>query len=133
MVNDMTDTTTGTTTQTVDTYLAMWNEDDLTARAALIEKAWTPGGRYSDPVQEAQGHAALSAMVDGIHSHYPGQRFRRTTAVDTHHDEVLFGWELGVPGGDVTVAGIDVGILGADGRLERIIGFFGDLAQADAV
>ena len=46
--------------------------------------------------------------------------------------EVRFGWELGVPGGDVTVAGLDVGILAADGRLQRITGFFGDLTAAEA-
>jgi hypothetical protein len=45
---------------------------------------------------------------------------------------VRFGWELGVPGGDVTVAGVDIGILGTDGRFERITGFFGDLPEADA-
>jgi hypothetical protein len=118
-------------TETVDTYLAMWNTDDAEQRAALIEKAWAADARYVDPVQEADGYAALSAMVEGIHAHYPGQRFRRTTAVDTHHDEVRFGWELGVPDGDVTVAGIDVGILAADGRLQRITGFFGDLAPAE--
>jgi hypothetical protein len=119
-------------TETVDTYLAMWNEDDADRRAALIERAWTADGRYSDPVQEAEGHAALSAMVEAIHTAYPGQRFRRTSGVDTHHDEVRFGWELGVPGGDVTVAGIDIGILAADGRLQRITGFFGDLPVADS-
>ena len=119
-------------TETVDTYLAMWNEDDPSRRAELIEKAWVPDARYVDPVQEADGYDALSNMVDAIHAHYPGQQFRRTTAVDTHHDEVRFGWELGVPGGDVTVAGIDVGILATDGRLQRITGFFGDLAAAEA-
>jgi hypothetical protein len=119
-------------TETVDTYLAMWNEEDAAKRAELIETAWAPDGRYVDPVQEADGHAALSAMVDAIGAHYPGQQFRRTTEVDTHHDEVRFGWELGVPGGDVTVAGIDVGILAADGRLQRITGFFGELAPAES-
>jgi hypothetical protein len=117
-------------TETVDTYLAMWNATDADERAALIAKAWVPDARYVDPVQEADGYAALSAMVEAIHAHYPGQQFRRTTAVDTHHDEVRFGWELGVPGGDVTVAGVDVGILAADGRLQRITGFFGELASA---
>jgi hypothetical protein len=119
-------------TETVDTYLAMWNETAVDRRAELIEQAWTADARYVDPVQEADGYAALSAMVDAIHAHYPGQRFRRTTAVDTHHDEVRFGWELGVPGGDVTVAGIDVGILATDGRLQRISGFFGDLSPAES-
>jgi hypothetical protein len=119
-------------TETVDTYLAMWNEQDAARRAELIEQAWVPDARYVDPVQEADGYAALSAMVEAIHGHYPGQQFRRTTAVDTHHDEVRFGWVLGVPDGDVTVAGIDVGLLAADGRLQRITGFFGDLAAAEA-
>ena len=118
------------TTATVDTYLAMWNEEDRGRRAELIEQAWVAEGRYGDPVQEADGYAALSAMVDAIHAHYPGQQFRRTTAVDAHHDEVRFGWELGVPGGEVTVAGIDVGILASDGRLQRITGVFGELAAA---
>ena len=119
------------TTDIVDTYLAMWNEEDPVRRAALIERAWVPDGRYADPLQEAEGYQALSAMVETVHAHYPGQRFRRTTGVDAHHDEVRFGWELGLPGGEVTVAGLDVGIVAADGRLQRITGFFGDLPAAE--
>lgn len=117
-------------TETVDTYLAMWNEEDAERRAALISAAWAPGGRYVDPLLEADGHAALREMVAGVHAHYPGHRFQRTTAIDTHHDEVRFGWQLVAPDGAVTVAGIDVGTLGADGKLTRITGFFGDLAAA---
>ena len=127
MTTDTTDTT-----ATVDTYLAMWNEEDPDRRADLIALAWAADGRYSDPVQEAEGHAALSAMVEAIHAHYPGQRFRRTSGVDAHHNDVRFGWELGTPGAEVTVAGIDIGILATDGRLQRITGFFGELPAADA-
>ena len=117
-------------TETVDTYLAMWNEENADRRAELISAAWAPDGRYVDPLLEADGHAALSEMVAGVHAHYPGHRFRRTTGIDAHHDEVRFGWELVAPDGAVTVAGLDVGTLGADGRLTRITGFFGDLAAA---
>ena len=128
----MTDTTTAGATAaitTVDTYLAMWNEPDEGRRAELIASAWTADGRYVDPVQEAEGHAALSAMVAAIHERFPGQRFRRSSGVDVHHDQVRFAWELGAPGGPVTVAGIDVCDLAADGRIQRITGFFGDLPQ----
>ena len=121
-----TDTTAPSAVATVDTYLAMWNDPDAAARAELIATAWTEDGRYVDPVQEAEGHAALSAMVAAIHQRFPGQRFRRLSGVDAHHDQVRFAWELGVPGGAVTVAGIDVGMLAADGRLRSISGFFGD-------
>ena len=116
---------------TVDTYLAMWNEEDAAARAALIERAWAADGRYVDPMLEAEGHAALGDMVAGVHAQFPGHRFRRTTGLDAHHDQVRFGWELAAPDGTVTVAGLDVGELGPDGRLVRITGFFGPVPELD--
>jgi hypothetical protein len=121
----MTDVTT-----TVDRYFAMWNEADAAERARDIEQAWAADGRYVDPLLEATGHAELSAMVEGVHAQFPGHMFRRTSAIDTHHDEVRFAWELAAPDGTLTVAGLDVGSLTADGRLQRISGFFGDLPAA---
>ena len=117
-------------TTVVDTYLALWNENDPSARAGLIETAWAADGSYVDPLLEADGHAALSEMVTAVHQQYPGHRFRRTSGVDAHHDQVRFGWELAAPDGAVTVAGIDVGTVARDGRLLSITGFFGDLPAA---
>jgi hypothetical protein len=37
------------------------------------------------------------------------------------------GWELVGPDGAVALAGLDVGEVAADGRLRRIVGFFGQL------
>ncbi len=116
---------------TVDTYLAMWNETDAARRGDLIERAWTDDARYVDPLLEAEGHDAISEMVAGVHTHYPGHRFRRLSGVDVHHDLLRFAWELAAPDGTVTVAGIDVGVLAPDGRLQRIAGFFGELPEQD--
>lgn len=124
----MSDTSTTTVDAAVDAYFAMWNEPDAEKRAALIAQAWSEDGRYVDPVQEAEGHTALSAMVAAVHAQFPGHRFRRLSAIDGHHDQVRFGWELAAPDGSITVAGIDAGELTADGKLRRISGFFGDLA-----
>ncbi len=117
-------------TTAVDTYIDMWNEQDADRRAELIEQAWVEGAVYRDPLLEADGHAALSEMVANVHGHYPGHRFRRTSGIDQHHDQVRFGWELVAPDGSLTVAGIDVGTVADDGRLARITGFFGDLPEA---
>src|SRR5689334_4722720 len=111
-------------TTVVDTYLAMWNEDDSDRRADLIEQAWTTEGAYIDPLLQATGHAELTAMVDGVHEQYPGYKFRRTSGVGLHLDTVRFGWELFGPEGTILVAGIDVGQLAADGKLRSITGFF---------
>ena len=114
-------------TTTVDTYFEMWNETDPATRAGLIERAWADGGRYVDPLLEAEGHAAISDMVAGVHAQFPGHRFRRTSGIEAHHDQVRFAWELTAPDGTVTVAGLDVGELAGDGRLRRITGFFGEV------
>lgn len=114
-------------TTTVDTYLAMWNETDRAARAGHISSAWSPAGHYIDPLMEGKGHDGLSAMVDGVQAQFPGARFSRTTAVDEHHGLVRFGWQLAGADGTVIAAGLDVGVLAEDGRLDRIAGFLGDL------
>jgi hypothetical protein len=117
----MTDVTT-----VVDTYLSMWNETDPARRTEIIRTAWAEDGAYWDPMLEAVGHDAMSSMVDAVQAQFPGQAFRRTSGIDHHHALVRFGWELAAPDGTVTVAGVDVGVIGADGRLTRIAGFFGD-------
>ena len=119
-------------TTTVDTYLAMWNEEDPGRRGEHIAQAWAEDGRYVDPLLEADGHAALSEMAATVQAHYPGHRFRRVSGVDAHHDQVRFGWELCAPDGSVTVAGVDIGVLAPDGRLRQITGFFGELPAVDA-
>jgi hypothetical protein len=119
-------------TKTVDTYLAMWNETDPGRRAQLIERAWTDTGRYLDPMLEAEGHAALGEMVAGVQAKFPGHRFRRVSGVDTHHDQLRFAWELAAPDRSVVVAGIDIGTLAPDGRLQRITGFFGEIPAVAA-
>jgi|SRR5215471_118839 len=116
-------------TTTVDTYLAMWNETDAARRGDDIERAWAGDGSYIDPQLEARGHAALGEMVAAVHARFPGYSFRRVSGIDTHHNVVRFAWELVSPDGPVAVAGLDVGVLTPDGRLQSITGFFGDLAE----
>lgn len=127
----MTDITTDTQS-VVDAYFEMWNTEDEAARLDAVRRAWTEDARYVDPLLEADGHEQLVTMVAGVHGHYPGHRFRRTSAIDAHHDQVRFAWELVAPDGTITVGGIDVGELAADGKLRRITGFFGDLEAAEA-
>jgi hypothetical protein len=131
----MTDTTTDITdptyTGTVDAYFAMLNETDADRRTALAREVWTEDGAYFDPLLEARGHDDLVEMVGGVHAQFPGQRFVRTSGIDSHHGLVRFGWELTDGEGSVTVAGIDVGVIAPDGRLNRIAGFFGPLPDRE--
>ena len=122
----MTDTSTAITT-VVDDYLAAWNERDDARRAELIERAWAPDGRLIDPPFDGEGHDGISQMAAVMHEHYDGHSFERTSGVDMHHQHARFAWKLVGPDGAVAVEGIDVADLAEDGRLARVVGFFGEL------
>jgi hypothetical protein len=124
----MTDTSIDVTT-IVDDYLAAWNERDEQRRAELIRRAWAPDGRLIDPPFDGEGHDGISQMAAVMHEHYDSHRFERTSGVDMHHSHLRFAWQLVDPDGNVAVTGIDVADLADDGRLARVVGFFGDLDQ----
>ena len=113
-------------TTIIDTYLEAYSEVDPERRQKLVELAWDPTGRLVDPPLAAEGHAEIGEQAVAVKTHFPGHSFRRTTGIDAHHEFVRFGWELVGPDGAVAIAGYDVGELADDGRLRRIMGFFGD-------
>jgi len=56
--------------------------------------------------------------------------FRLGGAVDTHHDQARFTWELGPAGADPVVIGFDVAQRDADGRLALVLGFLDKVPAA---
>jgi hypothetical protein len=114
-------------TSTIDTYFAAWNETGAPRRAELIEQVWAPAGRLIDPPLTGEGHQGISHMIAAAHGQFPGCKFRRVSAVDTHHDQLRVAWELVTPDGTVAVAGTDVGEIDDQGRLVRMVGFFGPI------
>lgn len=125
MTNTTTNTTTTELTDLIDTHLAAYGEADADRRASLVAEVWSADGSLIDPPFDGTGHEAIAAMTDVVLAHYPGHTFRRTTAVDSHHAFARYGWELLAPDGGVALAGTDIVELAPDGRVGRIIGFFG--------
>ena len=107
----------------VERYLAVWNESDPARRRELLAQGWSHDAHYHDPVMDGSGHEAIDALVQGAQRQFPGFRFRQVGKADGHHGYVRFSWELGPPDGPAPIAGSDVAVLGADGRLKQVIGF----------
>jgi hypothetical protein len=138
MTNTSTSTNTDTSTSTadagpdvaaiVDLHLRAYCEPDAARRAALVAQAWSADGVLIDPPFDGTGHDGIAAMADVVLTHYPAHTFRRTTAVDAHHTFARYGWSLEAPDGTIAVTGTDVVEMDDDGRLQRIVGFFGELA-----
>lgn len=120
------------TPTTIDTYLDAYGEPNPSRRRELIIKSWASGGTLADPPMQATGHAALDEMFAAVQGQFPGHRFRRTSAIDEHHNVARYSWDLVSPDGTVTVAGLDIAHLGSNGELTGVTGFFGPLPPLEA-
>ena len=110
-------------TELIDRYIEVWNETDPQARRALIARTWTADASYLDPLLQGAGHEGINALVQAVQERYPGNRFRRISEVDVHHDRVRFAWTLGPDGGPPLAQGIDFGVLSGANLLSAVTGF----------
>jgi hypothetical protein len=113
------------TDRIVAAYAAAWNESDPAKRRDLLALSWAPNGQYLDPTASVRGRAALDAHIARFLGENPGARIEVVTQVDSHHSRVRFGWLMRGPQGQALIEGMDFGELGPDGKLVRIVGFFG--------
>jgi hypothetical protein len=131
-MNDLSTSTQATIQSTIDTHLDAYGESDASRRLALIQEVWAPDGHLFDPPIDGAGHNGIDDMLAAVQGQFPGHTFRRSTGIDTHHGIARYGWEMISSEGTVSLAGMDVAVVGADGKLTRIAGFFGDLPPRDA-
>ena len=108
---------------TIEQYIASWNQTDPQARRSLIGELWAEDASYVDPLVDAHGHDGIDAAIAATQGQFPDHVFALAGPVDTHHDVARFAWGLGRDGDDPLVIGSDVASVGADGRLARVVGF----------
>jgi hypothetical protein len=114
----------------IDTWLAAFCEPDAARRQAALRGLWNQEGRLVDPPLEARGHAAISDQAATLLTQFPGHRFQRSSAVDAHHQFARYGWRLIDPAGVAVLEGVDFMDLDVDGRIARVVGFFGEQPAA---
>ena len=105
----------------VESYVAVWNERDASARRQQIATLWTEDGAHFTSKLEARGHDAIAARVASAHARFVSTGefvFRAINNVDSHHGTVRFNWTMvSASGGDVASVGFDFLILAPDGRI----------------
>ena len=120
-------------------YVAAWNEPDPARRRQAIRELWAEDGihvlqppaefrqaaaglGFTSAALEARGHDELEVRVTRAYEDFvaPGQfTFRPRDNADALRDVVKFSWEM-VPadGGEAAATGLEILILGPDGRIE---------------
>lgn len=121
----MTDTVTISSADLIAGYFNCWNTTDPLERLRAVERVWEPDARSVDPIADATGHDALTAMFAEFHDTYAGHTFRPSGGIDTHHSLVRWGWEMVAPDGAIALNGIDCALLAENGRISYLAGFFG--------
>jgi hypothetical protein len=114
--------------EAVNTYGATWNEPGEEKRRELLDRSWSDDGVYMDPTARADGRDALLAHIGGFQAMMPGHTIDMTSDVDTHGNVFRFAWIMR-NGNETVLEGMDYGELADDGRIRRIVGFFGPFPQ----
>jgi hypothetical protein len=111
---------------TVARYCGAWGEKDSATRDRVLAEVWATDGVYVDQAPtQYDGRAALSAGIDTFQRGRFSGATIRCSGVQSHHGYVRFTWTIVGPNGATMLEGMDFGELDADGRIKRIVGFFG--------
>ena len=106
-------------------YCGAWSITDGSARDRQLARVWAANGVYMDPEPTlARGLAGLSDAIAEFQKHYPGNRFR-CSAPQMDHRSMRVSWVRLGPDGRELSQGMDFYDLALDGRISRIVGFFG--------
>ncbi|MFF7336836.1 hypothetical protein ACFZAT_05785 [Streptomyces sp. NPDC008163] len=129
-----------------DRYVAVWNEPDAERRRAAVRELWSAdavhvlrppqeireaaeGLGFGRLLLEARGYDALDFRVTRAHEEFvaPGTFvFRSRGDADRLHDVVKFTWEMAPrDGGEAAGVGLEVLVLGPDGRIVSDYQFIG--------
>jgi hypothetical protein len=110
--------------ETIENYIAAWNETDAGRRRALIERTWKEDGSSLDAHRDGVGHAAIDAMIAAAQQQFPGYRPRLRSGIEMHHHRVRFSWNAGgTETAPLYVGGTDFATIAEDGRFRAVTGF----------
>lgn len=114
----------------IEMYDQAWNATDAGELRRLLEGSVTDDCELVDPRGRFQGREGVVERITGFSQRFPGSRVSITTSVDEHNGFARYGWRIVDADGKPILEGIDVVERADDGRLQRIVMFFGALEPA---
>lgn len=109
----------------VKVYVQAWSEPDPAMRGNLLERCWDDDGEYCDQYARVKGSPALNVYIGNAQRMMPGMILERQGDISLCFENLSFGWKVrGTTGGEVA-SGRIFGELSIDGRLRRIVSYWG--------
>jgi hypothetical protein len=118
--------------EVVEAYQAAWGVEEEESRRRLLEASLTEDAELVQPNGRSVGREAVTARIAGLSERWPGARVAVTSGIDEHHGFARYTWNL-TRSDSVILSGFDVGEIAPDGRLRRIVQFFGPMGELETV
>ena len=118
--------------QAVLAYVAAFNENDEAEQRRLIESCFAENGTITADHEHMPNREAVLAHIAAFRRRCPQDRGILTSGIDQHHNWFRFTAHAVRPDGTIYSPALDVGEVGADGRIVRIISFQSPLPPAPA-
>jgi len=110
-------------------YDRAWNTTGDELRA-LLEKSLTNDCELIEPRGRFIGRDAIIERITGFGERFPGATSCVTTNADEHNGFARYDWEIRGEDGSLILDGMDFVERARDGRLRRVVMFFGHLDSA---
>jgi uncharacterized protein YndB with AHSA1/START domain len=107
-----------------DAWFAAWSISDSAERARSLESIAAPEVRFRDRYAHIDGLVELNDHIGASLRFMPGVRLERKGAVRHCQHTLLADWLVRAPDGTERMSGVNVFVLGAQGRIASVTGFW---------
>jgi hypothetical protein len=111
-------------------YTEVWSEPDAERRKELIRTCWSEESEIFGPGYYFKGSSDVLAEIERFQKQKPGFRVVLTSGFDVHTNWARFTFALLGPDGALVDEGWDLVELGRDGRIRKVVSFWGQLPTA---
>ncbi|MEL7043317.1 MAG: hypothetical protein AAGL90_17495 [Pseudomonadota bacterium] len=112
--------------ENLDRMCGVWNTEDADEQVALTKASMEHNVHFVDPKYNIIGHDPFLAMVKATQAQVPGAVYARASKVDFQNNFCRFHWSIHLDG-KLVLAGFDVVEVTDQGKILKVIGFFGEL------
>jgi hypothetical protein len=109
----------------VDAWFALWAQPDAAARAETLQTIAAPRVLFRDRYSLTEGMSDLSDHVAAAQRFMPGVVLQRRGPVRQCQGTVIAEWSAVGPDGAARGTGSNVFVMGADGKIAAVTGFWG--------
>ena len=109
----------------IDEFLRAWGDPDAATRRSLAESCMTPEISFRDAFSATEGIEEMLANLEAVQIFMPGMTLKRAADVRQAHGTAIAPWTASAADGSPRGSGTNVFDFAPDGRIRRVVGFWG--------